>query len=72
MLQVGFKAIYQLHTNTDDVELETALQQLLLDLLGDGIKADMAFWVDSVSGLRNHGHDCGILREAGNSVEMDD
>lgn len=33
--------------NADDIELETALQQLLLDLLGDAVETDMAFWVDS-------------------------
>lgn len=29
-------------TNADNVELETALEQLLLDLGGDGVEADVA------------------------------
>ena len=32
-------------TDADDIELETALQQLALDLRCDAVKTDMAPWV---------------------------
>lgn len=33
------------HTNTDDIELESALDKLPLDLLGDAVEANVAFGV---------------------------
>jgi hypothetical protein len=39
-----------LHTNADDIELETALQELALNLARDAVETDMA--------LRNHGLSC--------------
>lgn len=35
------------HTNTHDVELESTLQQLALDLRGDAVEADVAAREDS-------------------------
>lgn len=35
-------------TNADDVELETTLQELLLNLRSDAVETDMALGVDSV------------------------
>ena len=32
-------------TNADDIELETALQEFLLNLRSDAVKTDMASWV---------------------------
>jgi hypothetical protein len=42
-------------TNADDVELETTLQELTLDLRGDAVKTDMALGVDGGSW---HGRHC--------------
>lgn len=39
-------------TNADDVELETTLQQLALDLAGDAVETNVALGVD---GRRRHG-----------------
>lgn len=39
-------------TDTDDIELEAALQQLLLDLGRDAVETDMALGSD---GARGHG-----------------
>jgi hypothetical protein len=44
----------QILTNTDDVELETTLQELLLNLRSDAVETDMALGVDSVG--RSGGH----------------
>lgn len=41
----------RIHTNTHDIELETTLQQLPLDLRGDAVETDMAV-----------GEDGGLLR----------
>lgn len=41
-------------TNADDVELETTLQELALDLGGDAVETDMALGVDGVG--RNSSH----------------
>jgi hypothetical protein len=38
-------------TNADDVELEAALQQLLLDLRSDAVETDMGLGEDGVGGL---------------------
>lgn len=39
-------------TNTDDVELETTLEELALDLAGDAVETNVALGVD---GRRRHG-----------------
>ena len=41
-------------TNTDDVELKSTLQQLLLNLVGDAVKTDIALGVDAGLGRRVH------------------
>lgn len=41
-------------TNADDVELETALKQLALNLGCDAVETDMALGVDGGSGHRRH------------------
>ena len=46
----------ELPTDADDIELETALQELLLDLLGDAVKANMTSWEDGVPLRHCHGH----------------
>jgi hypothetical protein len=43
-------------TNTDDVELKSTLQELLLNLLCDAIKANVTSWEDSVPLRHCHGH----------------
>lgn len=43
-------------TDTDDIELETALEELALDLGGDAVETDVALGVD---GGRRHGRHCG-------------
>ena len=50
------------HTDADDIELKAALQQLLLDLVGDGVEAHMAFWEHRLLRLRRHcaGGHCGV------------
>ncbi len=53
--QLGKKLRRQL-TDTDDIELETSLQQLLLDLLGDAIKTNMASREDRVPLGHCHRH----------------
>ena len=35
-------------TDTDNIELETSLQQLPLDLVRDAVEADMALWEDGL------------------------
>jgi hypothetical protein len=45
------------HTNTHDVELESALQQLALDLGGDAVETDMAVGEDG--GRVGRGGACG-------------
>lgn len=45
-------------TNANDIELETSLQQLLLDLGGDGVETNMAPWEHSVPLRHGCGHDC--------------
>lgn len=40
------------HTNANDVELETSLQQLAFDLGGDAIETNMGVGIDS---RRSHG-----------------
>lgn len=41
-------------TNADDVELETTLQELLLNLRSDAVETDMALGVNGVG--RSGGH----------------
>lgn len=43
------------HTNTHDIELETALQQLPLDLRSDTIETDMAARENRCGGTRRGG-----------------
>ncbi len=43
-------------TDADDIELESSLQQLLLDLLRDAIKTNMASREDSIPLRHGHGH----------------
>ena len=47
-------------TDTDDVELEPSLQQLLLDLVGDAIKSNVALWEDRLLRLRAHCGSCHV------------
>jgi hypothetical protein len=47
-------------TDADDVELEAALQQLLLNLRRDAVEADMALGVDGGRLGAEHGH-CRLL-----------
>lgn len=42
------------HTNTDDIELKAALEQLLLDLGGDAVEADEALGEHALGQLRVH------------------
>ena len=50
-----------IHTNTHDIELETTLQQLPLDLRGDAVETDMAVGEDggllTRSSTGSGGHD---------------
>ena len=46
VMRVGIKG--SPHTNADDVELETALQELALNLGGDAVETDMAVGEDGV------------------------
>jgi hypothetical protein len=46
-------------TDTDDIELETALQQLLLNLLCDAVETDVALRKDRGLGVRVHHRHCG-------------
>ena len=46
-----------MRTNDDDVELETALQELVLNLLGDGVKTNVGVGTDLLSS--GHGGDDG-------------
>ena len=39
-------------TNANNIELETALQELLLDLGGDAVETDMALGEDALRSLR--------------------
>ena len=50
------------HTDADDVELKATLQQLLLDLVGDAVEADVALGEDGGT-LRAHGRGshCSLL-----------
>lgn len=41
-------------TNTDDIELESALEKLALDLGRDAVETDMALGVDGRWGHRRH------------------
>ena len=41
-------------TDTDDVELETTLQELALDLRGDAVETDMALGGDGAGGNGRH------------------
>ena len=50
------RTLRSLHTNTDDIELETTLQQLLLDLLGDTVETNMAPRENRISLVHRHGH----------------
>ena len=42
-------------TNDDDVELEAALQELVLNLLRDGVETDVGVRTDLFSGSGGHG-----------------
>lgn len=44
--------IHSSRTNTDDIELKAALQQLLLNLGGDAVEADVALGEDALRRLR--------------------
>jgi hypothetical protein len=44
------------HTDADDIELESALEELALDLGSDAIESDMALWVDHVRCTRRTVH----------------
>jgi hypothetical protein len=52
-------------TDTDDVELEPALHELLLDLVGDAVETNIAFRVDRllVEGRRHCGRGEARCRE---------
>jgi hypothetical protein len=52
-------------TDTDDVELEPALHELLLDLVGDAVETNIAFGVDRllVEGGRHYGRGEARCRE---------
>lgn len=54
-------------TNTDDVELESALQELALDLGGDAVETDMALGVDGGS---RYGRHCGQEAKLWTPIEM--
>lgn len=43
-------------TNADDVELETSLEQLLLDLRGDAVETDVASGENSIPLVHGRGH----------------
>lgn len=48
------------HTNANDIELKTTLQQLLLNLVGDAVETDVVFGEDALHLLRVHrGRHCG-------------
>lgn len=55
------------HTNTNDVELETTLQELALDLAGDAVETNMALGVD---GRRGSGRHCRWWFEKKNRIEL--
>jgi hypothetical protein len=44
------------HTNADHIELETSLEELLLDLLGDAVEANMASGEDRIPLRHCHRH----------------
>lgn len=46
-------SLWFVHTNANDIELKATLQQLLLNLVGDAIEADVAFGEDTLH-LRAH------------------
>jgi hypothetical protein len=49
-------------TDKDDIELETTLEELVLDLAGDGLEADIGVRFDLLR--RNGGHGCEVgMRE---------
>ena len=61
-------------TNDDDVELETALQELVLNLLGDGVEADVRVGTNLLSsghGGSERGED-GEDENDGEEMEVDD
>lgn len=53
-------------TNTDDIELETTLEELALDLGGDAVETDVALGVDGGSG---HGRHCSGWNAVDNWLE---
>ena len=56
------------HTADDDVELETALQELVLNLLRDGVETDVRVGADLLSG----GHGVGRTTGAGGGAGRDE
>lgn len=44
-------------TNADDIELETTLQELLLNLRSDAVETDMALGKDGSRGSGSGSHD---------------
>jgi hypothetical protein len=52
-------------TNADDVELEPPLDELLLNLLGDAIEANVALGVDRLLRCSICGSHCGLERPRG-------
>jgi hypothetical protein len=62
------------HTNADDIELETALQELLLDLLGNAIETDVTFWVDGRLSIihESHWEVCIATKDVRGGLELTD
>ena len=50
------QGFHDTRTNADDIELEASLQQLLLDLLGDAVEADVASGEYGIPLIHCHGH----------------
>jgi hypothetical protein len=51
-----------IHTDTDDIELKTPLQKLLLNLLGDAVETNVASGKDSIPLGHCHSHVDGRVR----------
>lgn len=49
-------------TNADDVELETTLQELALDLRRDAVETNMALGVDGAGGIGGHRVEGGAVK----------
>ena len=55
LISLGLGGMRIERTNADDVELEAALQQLLLDLAGDAVETDVRLGEHGALRLRGHG-----------------